>query len=183
MSSEAEAGGGGGGGDKPGNRAVRAAVDALAAEVIHGCRDRGLTIATAESLTGGLVCGALTSVPGASLVVRGAVVAYATDRKATVLGVPEMLLAERGAVDADVARAMAEGVRGVMAADIGLATTGVAGPDPQDGHPVGTVFVAVSAPGIDLVERRELTGDRAAIREATVAAVLAQCLDALNRLS
>lgn len=156
--------------------------DALAGEVIRLCRERGLTLATAESLTGGLVCGALTSVPGCSFVVRGAVVAYATDRKSAVLGVPGELLAERGAVDADVARAMAEGVRRVMVADVGLATTGVAGPDPQDGHPVGTVFVAVSGPGLDLVERLALSGDRATVRAATVSAVLERCRAALERL-
>lgn len=155
-------------------------IEALAAEVITLCGSRGLTLATAESLTGGLVCGALTSVPGASLVVRGAVVAYASDRKAAVLGVPADLLAERGAVDGDVARAMAEGVRRVMGADLGLATTGVAGPDPQDGHPVGTVFVALSGSGLDLVEQLALAGNRAAIRGATVEAVLARCRDALS---
>ena len=156
------------------------AAEMVAAQVLDRCREQGLTLATAESLTGGLVCGALTSVPGASLVVRGAVVAYATDRKAALLGVPEALLTERGAVDGDVARAMAEGVRGVMAADLGLATTGVAGPDPQDGHAVGTVFVAVSGPGIDVVRRLRLEGDRAAIRGATVTPVLEACRDALE---
>ena len=156
--------------------------EVLAAEVIRMCRERGLTLATAESLTGGLVCAALTSVPGSSHVVRGSVVAYATDRKSAVLGVPAGLLAERGAVDADVARAMAEGVRRVMAADVGLATTGVAGPEPQDGHPVGTVFVAVSGPGLEVVERLALSGDRAMVRVATVCAVLEHCRDALDRL-
>jgi nicotinamide-nucleotide amidase len=157
------------------------AVEEVARQAVHTCRDLGLSVATAESLTGGLVCGALTAVPGASLVVRGAVVAYATDRKSALLGVPETLLAERGAVDAEVAAAMAEGVRRVMAADVGVATTGVAGPDPQDGHEVGTVFVAVSGPGIDVVERLALGGDRAAIREATVAAALRLCVDAVRR--
>jgi nicotinamide-nucleotide amidase len=155
--------------------------DPLADEVIRTCGDLGLTLATAESLTGGLVCGALTAVPGASVVVRGGVVAYATDRKSALLGVPEELLARRGAVDGDVAAAMADGVRRVMAADLGLATTGVAGPDPQDGQDVGTVFVAVSGPGIAETERLALEGDRAAIREATVAAVLRLCLAALRR--
>ena len=172
---EHSVGGEGAGGDSAGG-------EVLAAEVIRMCRERGLTLATAESLTGGLVCGALTSVPGSSHVVRGAVVAYATDRKSAVLGVPAGLLAERGAVDGDVARAMAEGVRRVMVADVGLATTGVAGPDPQDGHPVGTVFVAVSGPGLEVVERLTLSGDRAMVRAATVCAVLEHCRDALDRL-
>src|SRR6476646_10184208 len=108
---------------------------------------RGLTVASAESLTGGLVCAALTDVPGASAVVRGSVVAYATELKAQVLGVDPELLASGGAVQAEVARQMATGVCRVLGADIGVATTGVAGPDPQDGHPVGTVFVAVAADG------------------------------------
>jgi nicotinamide-nucleotide amidase len=167
--------------DEPGDRTVPPDADALAADVIQSCRERGLTIATAESLTGGLVCAALTSVPGASLVVRGAVVAYATDLKSAVLGVPDDLLAERGAVDGDVVRAMAEGVRRVMDADIGLATTGVAGPEPQDGHRVGTVFLAVSGPGFDEVERLQLSGDRAAVRDATVGAVLSRCRHAVSR--
>ena len=155
-------------------------MDPTAVEVVRICRERGLTVATAESLTGGLVCAALTSVPGASLVVRGGIVAYATDLKAAALGVPADLLAARGAVDGDVARAMAAGVRRVMGADVGLATTGVAGPDPQDGQPVGTVFVAVSGSGVDVVERLALAGDRAEIRAASVEAVLARCRDALS---
>ena len=163
-----------------GSGADLVAVDPAAAEVVRICRARGLTVATAESLTGGLVCAALTSVPGASLVVRGGIVAYATDLKSTSLGVPADLLAERGAVDGDVALAMAQGVRRVVGADIGLATTGVAGPDPQDGEPVGTVFVAVSGPGVEVVERLALAGDRAAIRAASVAAVLTRCRDALE---
>ena len=160
---------------------VPPASERLAGDVIHICRELGLTLATAESLTGGLVCGALTSVPGASSVVRGGVVAYATDRKNALLGVPADVLAECGAVDADVASAMAEGVRHVMVADIGVATTGVAGPDPQDGHDVGTVFVAVSGPGVARVERLALDGDRAAIRAATVDAALGLCLAALSQ--
>lgn len=155
-------------------------VGALAADVIAACRERGLTIATAESLTGGLVCGALTTVPGASVAVRGAVVAYASDRKESVLGVARELLAERGAVDGEVARQMAVGVRRVMLADLGVATTGVAGPDPQDGQPVGRVFVAVSGPGIDVVEELRLPGDRAQIRTESVEAVLRACLAALR---
>jgi nicotinamide-nucleotide amidase len=165
--------------DEASNMQVRPAMAALAAELIHLCRDRGVTLATAESLTGGLVCGALTSVPGASLVVRGGVIAYASDRKAAVLGVDAALLAQRGAVDADVALAMARGVRQVMGADLGLSTTGVAGPNPQDGHAVGTVFVAVSGAPDDVVERLSLPGEREEIRAGSVLAVLSACLDAL----
>lgn len=145
----------------------------VAAEVVAALRCRGWTVATAESLTGGLVCSALVDVPGASAVVRGGVVAYAVDVKSSVLGVDAELLAARGAVDGDVARGMARGVRALLRADVGVATTGVAGPDPADGQAVGTVFVAVSMPGSERVERLQLTGDRRAIREGTVTRALA----------
>ncbi|MGW6061559.1 CinA family protein [Streptomyces sp. NPDC055189] len=117
-----------------------------AAEVLRLLEARGETLAVAESLTGGLVAAEVTVVPGASRVFRGSVTAYATELKQQVLGVDGTLLAERGAVDAEVALQMAAGVRKVMGADWGIATTGVAGPDPQDGQAVGTVFVAVDGP-------------------------------------
>jgi nicotinamide-nucleotide amidase len=140
--------------------------------VVDALKSRGLTIATAESLTGGLVCAALTSVPGASAVVRGSVVAYATELKASVLGVDEGLLARGGAVQEDVARQMVAGVCRVLGSAVGVATTGVAGPDPQDGQPVGTVFVAASLGEDVLVRQLALAGDRDAIRRATVDAAL-----------
>ncbi|WP_367045325.1 CinA family protein [Streptomyces sp. Je 1-332] len=117
-----------------------------AAQVLRLLQARGETLAVAESLTGGLVAAEVTAVPGASQVFRGSVTAYATELKHEVLGVDGTLLAERGAVDAEVALQMAAGVRKVMGADWGIATTGVAGPEPQDGQPVGTVFVAVVGP-------------------------------------
>ncbi|TVL93413.1 CinA family protein [Streptomyces sp. SAJ15] len=134
---------------------------------------RGQTLAVAESLTGGLVAAALTAVPGASRSFRGSVTAYATELKRSVLGVDGELLAERGAVDADVARQMAGGVRRALGADWGVATTGVAGPTPQDGQPVGTVFVAVEGPGgAATVVALHLDGDRADIRQQSVRAAL-----------
>ncbi|MGG5260506.1 CinA family protein [Phycicoccus avicenniae] len=142
------------------------------ADVVGLLRELGLGVATAESLTGGLVCAALTDVPGSSAVVRGGVVSYATDVKASVLGVDVGLLAARGAVDPDVAVAMAEGVRRLLGSDLAVATTGVAGPDPADGQPVGTVFVGVAGPAGTAVERHALSGDRAAVRSASVAAAL-----------
>ena len=145
---------------------------ALAAAVLRGLAERGLSVGTAESLTGGLVCAALTSVPGASAVVRGGVVAYATDVKAAVLGVDPDLLGREGAVSAAVASALADGVRRVMRCAVGVSTTGVAGPDPADGAVVGTVFVAASGPWGILVEEHALTGDREEIRAASVAAAL-----------
>lgn len=135
----------------------------------------GLTIATAESLTGGLVGAAITDVPGASAVYVGSVVSYATRVKASLLGVDAGRLAAHGAVDEEVARQMAEGACRVLDADLGLATTGVAGPDPQDGQPVGTVFVAVAWPARDLsrVTRLSLVGTREQVRRGSVDAVLA----------
>lgn len=130
------------------------------------------SVAAAESLTGGLLAAALTSVPGASAVVRGGVVAYATDLKATLLGVDAELLAFRGPVDPDVARAMAAGVARLCRATYGIATTGVAGPDPQGAVPVGTVYVACHGPTRAKWVRLELDGDRDQIRTATVTAAL-----------
>lgn len=139
-----------------------------AGEVVGALAASSRTIATAESLTGGLVCGALTDVPGASAVVRGSVVAYATEVKAQVLGVDSALLATGGAVQAAVAVQMASGVCRVLGSDVGVATTGVAGPDPQDGQAVGTVFVAVALGDQVTVRQLSLSGDRAAIRRDTV---------------
>ncbi|MFJ5933891.1 CinA family protein [Streptomyces sp. NPDC093071] len=117
-----------------------------AARVLALLAERDQTLAVAESLTGGLVAAELTGVPGASASFRGSVTAYATALKHELLGVDEALLAERGAVDPEVASQMAAGVRARLGADWGIATTGVAGPDPQDGQPVGTVYVAVAGP-------------------------------------
>ena len=143
-----------------------------AARLIPALKARSLTIATAESLTGGLVCAALTEVPGSSAVVRGAVVAYATDLKGALLGVDEAVLASGGAVQAEVARQMAVGVCRLLGTTVGIATTGVAGPDAQDGQPVGTVFVAVARPEDVRVLALQLEGSRDAIRRDTVSAAL-----------
>jgi nicotinamide-nucleotide amidase len=146
--------------------------------VVELLRARRLTVATAESLTGGLLCGALTDVPGASTVVRGAVVAYATDVKETVLGVGAGVLASPGgAVQGEVAAQMALGVCRVVGSDVGVATTGVAGPEPQDGQAVGTVFVAVAVEGTVEVSQLRLDGTRSEIRAATVAKALALLLE------
>lgn len=153
---------------------MSSAVGGAAADVLGALLSRGQTVAAAESLTGGLVAAELTAAPGASRTVRGSVTAYATDVKHDVLGVDGALLAERGAVDGDVARRMAEGVRTLLGADWGVSTTGVAGPDPQDGKDVGTVFVAVAGPGgAGAVRRLSLDGGRAEIRAGSVRAVLA----------
>ena len=140
----------------------------LSQEVIDLLRARGDTIAVAESLTGGMLAAALTAIPGASAAFRGGVVAYATDLKAALLGVPAALLDRHGAVHPDVARAMADGVARRLGTTVGAATTGVAGPDPQDGQPVGTVYIAVSAGGDTTVRSLALSGGRQQIRQATV---------------
>lgn len=143
-----------------------------AARAVAALRAAGASVATAESLTGGLVCATLVGVPGASDVVRGGIVAYAPDLKSALLGVAPALVAERGTVDADVAAAMARGARDRLDATYGLATTGVAGPEPSEGKPVGTVHIAVVGPGGVVTEQLALAGDRDAIREGTVAALL-----------
>ena len=127
----------------PGSSAGEAARE-LAGQVLDLLRAGGQTVAVAESLTGGLVAAALTDVPGSSAVFRGGVIAYATELKADLLGVDAMMLRRHGAVYPPVAAAMAEGVRARLGATYGLATTGVAGPEPSDGQPVGTAHIAVS---------------------------------------
>jgi nicotinamide-nucleotide amidase len=132
----------------------------------------GETLAVAESLTGGLLAARVVDVPGASAVLRGAVVAYATDLKHSLLGVEADLLAREGAVHPEVAAQMAAGVRLRLGAHWGLSTTGVAGPDPQDGRAPGTVYVALAWPDGVRVVPLTLSGTRAQIRLATVDAAL-----------
>jgi nicotinamide-nucleotide amidase len=152
-----------------------------AADLVARLAAAGETVAVAESLTGGLVAAALTDVAGASVVVRGGVVAYATDLKSRMLGVDKVLLAQVGAVDAGVAEQMAAGVRSLMDATYGLATTGVAGPDQVDGQAVGTVFVAVVGPDSSRVRALNIPGDRGQVRAHSVLAVLALLGQELRR--
>jgi nicotinamide-nucleotide amidase len=140
--------------------------------VIAALRVRGETIATAESLTGGLVCGALTCVPGSSEVVRGGLVVYATELKHELAGVDPVLLEEHGAVHPDVAAQLALGARLRCRATWGLGLTGVAGPDPQDGVEPGTVHVALSGDAADSMRTITAKGDRYAVRAAAVSAAL-----------
>jgi nicotinamide-nucleotide amidase len=130
---------------------------------------RRQTLACAESLTGGQVSADLTAVPGASLVLRGAVVTYATELKQTLAAVPTHLLEQQGPVDLQVALAMAQGVRARLGADWGLATTGVAGPDPVGVHPPGEVYVAVCGPDSHRVRSLRLPGDRERVRRLAAA--------------
>jgi nicotinamide-nucleotide amidase len=145
---------------------------AMATEVITALRDRAETVATAESLTAGLVCAALTCVPGSSAVVRGGLVVYATELKARLAGVDAGLLAEHGAVHPAVAEQLAEGARRTCAATWGLGLTGVAGPDPQDGVSPGRVYLALAGPSGHTVRVIDTEGGRAAVRAAAVAAAI-----------
>ena len=144
----------------------------LAQECVTALIADHASVAVAESLTGGLVAAALTAVPGVSAVFRGGVVSYATDLKEALLGVAATLLAERGPVDADVALAMAVGVARVCGATYGVATTGVAGPGPQDRVAAGTAYIAVISPTTEVVRRLDLPGDRAEVRAQCVQAAL-----------
>lgn len=154
------------------------AIDASA--IIAALIARGASVSTAESLTGGLVCAALTSVPGSSAVVRGGIVSYAVSVKADVLGVDRDLLERQGAVDPAVAVQMAVGARRVLDSDFAVATTGSAGPDPDPGGPMtgpippGRGFVAVAGPGVEVVSGFACDGeDRAGVRRHAVEAALA----------
>ena len=122
-------------------------VPSLEYVVIRDLKEKGLTIGTAESCTGGLMAKRLTDVPGASAAFRGGIVSYTNEIKAGVLGVPQDMLNRLGAVSGEVAAAMAEGARRVLGCDIALSSTGVAGPDRDDrGSEVGTMFVAIATP-------------------------------------
>lgn len=150
----------------------------VAAQVITHLRRSGRTLAVAESLTGGLLGAELVGVPGASAVFRGGALTYATDSKASVLDVDEDLLAAHGPVHRQVAVQMADGARSLFGADLALATTGVAGPGPADGHPAGTVYVACTGErGRVQVRGHLLAGGRPAVRAATVQLALALLLD------
>jgi nicotinamide-nucleotide amidase len=152
-------------------------LSAAAEEVVMAAIAKELTVATAESLTAGMVASALATVPGASATLQGGVVSYQNEVKSSLLGVDADLLERNGAVDADVARQMAAGARRALHADVGVSTTGAAGPEPHGGKSVGTVFVGIAtAAGSRAVEFR-FDGDRAEIRLQACAAALAE----LNR--
>jgi nicotinamide-nucleotide amidase len=144
--------------------------------------DAGATVATAESCTGGLVGHVITGVPGSSGYYLGGIVSYADRVKAGLLGVPQEALHRHGAVSAQVARAMAEGVRSSVGADIAVAVTGVAGPDGgSDAKPVGLTYVAVAGPECCEVQRYHWQGDRGANKAQSAGAALRMLIDALER--
>lgn len=153
-----------------------------ASELVAALKDRGETVATAESLTAGLLSATIAGVPGASTVLRGGLIVYATDLKATLAGVSADTLDTFGPVSGPTARELAEGARDRCGADWGVSLTGVAGPDRQDGHDVGEVWLGVAAPDgtatthlLDIQER-----DRNGIREESVAGAVVKLLLALH---
>ncbi len=150
--------------------------------LIEHLAGRGWTLATCESLTGGMLGATLTSVPGASTVYRGGLITYASDLKATLAQVDSTWIVQHGVVNERTAAQMAEGARRRCEAHWGVATTGVAGPTMQDGQPVGTVWIGITGPGVKPFAQRYLfDGDRAAIRRATVDAALTLLLEVSGR--
>ena len=154
-----------------------------AVRVIAAASAAGVTVGVAESLTGGSVCAALVAVAGASHVVRGGIVAYDPQLKVALLGVDPSLLETHGPVSAEVAAAMARGVRIATGADAGVATTGVAGPESHGGKPPGTAFVAISIGGEIEVVAMDVTGDRQSVRDAVRDTALRALADTLTSLS
>lgn len=150
------------------------------ADLVARLRELGQTVATAESLTAGMVAAELTSVAGSSAVLRGGLIVYATELKAQLAGVDRELLAQHGAVHPDVAAQLAQGARERCGATWGLGLTGVAGPDPQDGIAPGTVYVAVAGPPGVEVRRLGLSGGRQEVRTGSVVAVLELLGDCLR---
>ncbi len=146
----------------------------LAEEILAACRAGGLRLAVAESCTGGLVAGSLTSVPGSSDMVERGFVTYSDAAKGEMLGVPDSLLAAHGAVSAEVARAMAEGALDRSSVDLSVAVTGIAGPSGATAaKPVGLVHISAARQGRDTVDERHVfSGDRAAVRLQAVEAAL-----------
>lgn len=176
----------------PANRAGRAGSSdraawpgsgGLAARLVAGLRDGGLTLAVAESLTGGAVSAAVVAVPGASRVLRGSVTAYDVEVKSDVLGVDPAVVEEHGVVSAPVAIAMARGAARVLRADVAVATTGVAGPGPSDGVPAGRVVVAAVAGDVVAVRRVLLGGGRALVRAAAVELALGLALEVVDEVA
>ncbi|MFT4216390.1 MAG: CinA family protein [Micropruina sp.] len=161
----------------------------LAEVVGRTLTERGLTLATSESLTGGLLGATVTSVPGASSYYVGGVVVYATEQKARIGGVDPRVLRKHGVISEQTAVEMVVGVQDLTRADYALAASGVAGPAAQEGHPPGVVWIAVIGPTIGAMKPLptalcfQFEGDREAVREQTVAAALRMLLDLLDPIA
>lgn len=144
-------------------------------------QERDETVATAESLTGGQLAALLTAAPGASDTFLGGVVSYATEVKIDVLGVDPGIVERHGVVSAECARAMAQGVRALMGSTYAVSTTGVAGPEEQEGKEPGTVYVGVAGPDGDTALALDLAGDRSEIQDRTCAEALSALVDNILR--
>jgi PncC family amidohydrolase len=142
--------------------------------------ERRATLATAESLTAGLISATLADVPGASRALRGGIATYATEAKIAVLGVPRRVIETHGVISEQCAAAMAEAVRDLFQASWGVSATGVAGPDRQEGRDVGTVYVAAAGPDVVRVRALHLPGERRGIRERSVREALDLLVSALQ---
>lgn len=151
----------------------------IAGEAVAAAVRRGVTVATAESLTAGMVTAMLADTPGASAMLRGGVVSYSNTVKRDVLHVSQELLDAVGSVDGEVAAAMAEGARSACGADLAVSTTGVAGPDEHDGKPVGTVYVGVATAQGSSSYPYSFEGTRAEIRALACEAALERLQEAL----
>jgi len=163
---------------------MSALLDPLAEHLLDALRERCATLATCESLTGGALAAALVDVPGASRVFRGGLITYASDLKTGLAGVDAAWISAHGVINQTTAIQMATGAARACGATHALATTGVAGPDPQDGCAPGTVWIAAATPNAEPTARLlNLDGDRAAIRAATVHAALALMLEAIGERS
>jgi nicotinamide-nucleotide amidase len=159
----------------------RASPAEVAVEALALLGAANATLATAESLTGGRLAAAVTSVPGASASYVGGFVTYATELKIALLGVPEALVEQYGVVSGECASAMAEGCRAATGASYAVATTGVAGPDLQEGKPAGTVFVGVAGPDGTTAVSMELVGDRHQVQDRACREALAVLCGILRR--
>ena len=154
-------------------------VQELASSLIKKLQENNLTIAVAESLTGGLVAASLTEIPGASQVFKGSITAYADEIKQNVLNVNKETILKFTSISEQVALEMAINVRTIMKSDIGISTTGVAGPEKSAGFAPGLVFVAISIGDHNMCQKLEITGDRSKIRNQTVHEILQLTLSRL----
>ena len=144
-------------------------------------KQKGLTVSTAESCTGGLIASTIVDVPGASAVFPGGAVTYASSVKTALLGVPEELIRERGVVSSDVAAAMAEGARKRFGTDLAVSVTGVAGPDGGTPEaPVGCVYIGVAVKDKTVTFREDIQGDREEVRRGAAERAIRRCLTALT---
>jgi len=151
----------------------------LASSLIKKLQEKNLTLAAAESLTGGLVAASLTEIPGASKVFKGSITAYSDEIKQNVLNVKSEIITNFTSISEQVALAMAINVRKIMKSDIGISTTGVAGPEKSAGFAPGLVFVALSIGDHNMCQKLEITGDRSKIRNQTVHEILQLTLSRL----